>query len=74
VNHTPGSLESVGGDDTGPVCHARKPGLTAATVGAGLAGTMDEGPAPPVVRAKTQLPEITAERQRHTLGRSPTYG
>jgi LuxR family transcriptional regulator, maltose regulon positive regulatory protein len=25
VNHTHGSLESVGGDVTGPVCHAREP-------------------------------------------------
>ncbi len=32
MNHVHGSLESVGGDVTGPVCHARKPGLKAATV------------------------------------------
>ena len=34
MNQTHGSPESVGGDVTVPVCHARKPGLTAATVGA----------------------------------------
>jgi hypothetical protein len=34
VNHIHGSLESVGGDVTGPVCHARKPRPTAATADA----------------------------------------
>ena len=64
MNHAHGSLESVGGDVTGPVCHApsRPDGGDPRRL-VSLKRWM-KAPAPPVVRGKGAASEITAKQRR----------